>query len=71
MARRYRSPFNAKRYIGNKRKKEVHDLDNEHKNCQIDEIKLEHVVTFNPDTLEQAHREGFDNCAYCISGSLR
>jgi len=71
MARRYRAPFNAKRYIGNKRKNEVHDLDYENRNCQIDEIKTKYIVTFNPDTLEQAHREGFDNCAYCIGGSLR
>ncbi len=71
MARRYRYPFNGKRFIGNKNSMEVHDLDNETKNCQIDEIKDEHVVTFIPDTLEEAHKQGFDNGAYCIGNSRR
>lgn len=67
--RRYRSPFNGKRYIGNKNTMEVHDLDNEKAACQIDEIKTEHIVTFTPDTLSTAHSQGFDNCAHCIGGS--
>ena len=69
--RRYYPPFNGKRYIGNgsPSKMEVHDLDNETKVCQIDEIK--DIVTFTPDTLEEAHRQGFDNCAYCIGRSTR
>ena len=71
MARRYRSPFNAKRYIGNKRKNEVHDLDYENRNCQIDEIKTKHIVTFVPDSLEQVHLQGFNNCDYCIGGSSK
>ena len=27
--------------------------------------------TFTPDTLGQAHSEGYDNCAYCLGGSRR
>jgi len=54
---------------------EVHDLDNEDTSpsgCQIDEIiDAGHARSFNPDTLEQAHREGYDDCAYCIGGSTR
>lgn len=74
--RRYSSPINGKRYLGNTTpKKEVHDLDNEKtraNECQIDEIiKAKHARTFTPDTLEQAHREGYDNCKYCIGGSTR
>lgn len=69
--RRYHWPFNGKRYIGNTNTMEVHDLDNETRNCQIDEIKHEHVKTFTPDSLDEAHRQGFDNCAYCIGGSTR
>jgi len=71
MARRQRYPFNGNRYIGNSNPSsmEVHDLDNENKNCQIDEIQ--NVVTFFPDTLEQAHRKGYDNCHYCIGDSRR
>ncbi len=74
MARRYGTPFNGKRFIGNvsPSKMEVHDLDIEdtsQNGCQIDEIK--DVKTFIPDTLEQAHSEGFDNCDKCIGGSKR
>lgn len=73
--RRYGPPIHNKRYVGNTDKKEVHDLDNEQtgKNeCQIDEIiAAGHAKTFDPDTLEQAHREGYDNCAYCLGGSRK
>ena len=73
--RRYYPPVNGKQYVGNTGKNEVHDLDNEQtgKNeCQIDEIiAARHAKTFYPDTLTQAHREGYDNCAYCLGGSLR
>ena len=61
-----------KRYLGNANKKEVHDLHNETVYCQIDEIiKAGHAVVFSPDTLDQAHREGYDNGHYCIGGSTR
>lgn len=72
MVRRYRPSFNGKRYIGNSSpdKMQVHDLDNENtrgNGCQIDEIiKAGHVKIFNPDTLEQAYREGYGNCTKCI-----
>jgi hypothetical protein len=62
-------------YLGNSNPsgdKEVHDLKNEKPQCQIDEIiKNQHAVRFSPDMLVQAHREGYDNCAYCIGGSKR
>lgn len=67
--RRYRSPFNGKRFIGNTNTNEVHDLDNEKPGCKIDQIKDSHVKTFVPDTLQEAHRQCFDNCAYCIGNS--
>ena len=67
----YHRPYN-KRYLGNVHKMEVHDLKNEQPQCQIDEIvRAGHAVVFTPDTLEQAHKEGFDNGAYCIGGSTR
>ncbi len=60
---------NAK-YCGNRVKKEVHDLDDEKIQCQIDEIlRTGHAVPFN--SLEEAHRQGYDNCAYCLGGSRR
>ena len=75
MARRPGSPLYGYRYCGNINKMEVHDLDNEDisaSGCQIDEIiAANHAKKFDPDTLEQAHREGYDNCAYCIGGSRR
>lgn len=73
MARRTGPPTNGKRFVGNTNKLEVHDLDNEQtgaNECQIDEIiRAGHAVTFSPDSLEEAHRQGYDNCAYCIGGS--
>jgi hypothetical protein len=70
-----RPKFLGKRYLGNSNKEEVHDLDQEDTSasgCQIDEIiKAGHAVTFDPDTLEEAHVCGYDNCAKCLGGSLR
>jgi len=75
MARRQGAPLYGKRYCGNDHKMEVHDLDKEDTSlsgCQIDEIiASKHARTFNPDTLEQAYKEGYDNCAKCIGGSRR
>jgi hypothetical protein len=62
-------------YLGNANPtgdKEVHDLTNEKGQCQIDTIlKNNHAVAFSPDTKEQAHKEGYDNCAWCIGNSKR
>jgi len=61
-------------YLGNSSpsKREVHRLKDEKTNCQVDEIlKAGHAVGFSPDTLDQAHSDGYDNCAYCIGGSTR
>lgn len=70
MARRYTGNMNGERYCGNSNTKEVHDLDNENANCQIDEIiAAGHDVPFN--TLEDAHNAGYDNGHYCIGGSTR
>lgn len=73
--RRYGPPINGKRFVGNKNKKEVHDLDNEKtgpNECQIDEIiRAGNALTFAPDTLSEAHSQGYDNCAYCIGRSER
>ena len=74
MAKRIYSRPTDKKYLGNDNNghMEVHNLNNEQPLCQIDEIiAADHAVVFSPDTLAQAHREGFDNCAYCIGGSTR
>lgn len=67
--RRDRYPFNGKRFIGNKDKCIVHDLDKEdtsENGCQIDEIKKENIKTFNPDSLAQAHKGSFKDCQKCL-----
>ena len=75
MARRYSGRMNGERYLANANpdKMEVHDLDNEKtgaNQCQIDEIiaaKNERPYT----SLDTAHRDGYDNCQYCLGGSTR
>ena len=75
MARRPGPPTYGKRFVGNTANMEVHDLDKEDtrpSGCQIDEIiKAGHAHTFNPDSLSEAHRLGYDNCAKCIGQSHR
>ncbi|MHC4473161.1 MAG: hypothetical protein ACYTDY_04450 [Planctomycetota bacterium] len=67
--RRPEWPYFGKRYVGNKNEKEVHDLDNEQTNCQIDEIKVDHVEMF--DSLDTAYAASYDNCHWCLGDSLR
>lgn len=70
MTRRYRGHMNGERYCGNKNKLEVHDLDQETTNCQIDEI----IDAGNDkpfDFLSDAHAAGYDNCHYCLGASTR
>lgn len=72
MARRYRGNMNGEKYLANSSysKKEVHDLDNEKANCQIDEIiNAGHDKPYN--SLDAAHRDGFDDCGNCLPGSTR
>lgn len=60
----------GEKYLGNTRTKEVHDLDLETENCQIDQIiEAGHATPF--DTLKEAHQEGYDNCAFCLGSSER
>lgn len=70
--RRYKGNMNGERYLANASpsKKEVHDLDNEKSQCQIDEIiQAGHDRPFQ--SLESAHNAGYDNCAWCIGNSKR
>ena len=72
MARRQGHPLNGARYCANTSpsKKEVHDLDNEKTQCQIDEIiAAGHAKPY--DSLDAAHGDGYDNCHWCIGGSTR
>ena len=72
MARRQSGHMKGERYLANTSpsKLEVHDLDNEKTDCQINEIiKAGHDKPYG--SLDAAKRDGFDNCAYCIGGSTR
>ncbi|MGD8717293.1 MAG: hypothetical protein PVH29_00595 [Candidatus Zixiibacteriota bacterium] len=69
MVRRGDPPFYGRRYVGDKRGRVVHDLEREapgRRGCCIPEILISDVVTFEPDTLREAYREGFDYCPFCI-----
>jgi hypothetical protein len=60
--------MNGQQYCGNVNKFEVHDLDNEKTNCQIDEIiKAGHDKPFT--SLSSANAAGYDNCAWCLGAS--
>jgi len=69
----YRVSFrNIVRFLGNSNTTEFHDLVNENRDCQIDEIfRAGHGVGFDPDTAQQARSEGFDPCAWCMPGQSR
>ncbi len=72
MARRWTGHMNGERYLANTNpsKSEVHDLDAEKVQCQIDEIiKAGHDKPYH--SLETAHRDGYDDCAYCLPNSQR
>jgi hypothetical protein len=53
------------RYLGNSATRELHDLKNEKKRCQIDAIRFDHCTNFN--TQKEAVAADYDFCAYCFS----
>ena len=68
---RYYTPFNGKRFIGDTGQTIVHDLLFEKKyldknGCKIDDIETNQIRTFDPDRLEQATKEGYKPCKYCL-----
>jgi len=65
-----RSIVKVKPYLGNTNTLEVHDTNNESRNCQLDEIAREHSRWY--DALADAKRDlDYDNCHWCIGNSLR
>lgn len=54
------------KYLGNTHTKEVHDLNNEQTTCHIGDMKSEHRKYFDPDTISQAHSEGYNDCGHCL-----
>jgi hypothetical protein len=75
MARGLRYQFYGKRYCGNTNKMEVHDFNYEDRRqfaCQMDDtIASGQAKSFAPDTLEQAHKEGYHCCVFCIGTIIR
>ncbi len=53
-------------YLGDLKTKTVHHLANMKDECKIVEIKPKYKKYFIPDTIDQAHKEGFSNCSYCV-----
>ncbi len=65
---RWGPPLYGARYCGNINTMEVHDLENENTNCQIDEIiQAGHAEPI--DTYENAIAAGFNNGHWCIGDS--
>lgn len=68
MARKYKGNLNGERYVANTSpyNHEVHDLDNENRNCLVD-----HIVRSRQDkpfgSLEDARREQFVECPFCCA----
>ncbi|MDY6979976.1 MAG: hypothetical protein SV201_08850 [Pseudomonadota bacterium] len=50
--------------LGNKRSREIHDLGNIQKGCQIDEIAMSNRMPFKSE--KDAVEKGYDYCAYCF-----
>jgi len=55
-------------YLGNKHKKEIHDMSRTEPACQIDEIKEEHKVPiYSYDEVKRMCREeGYNGCFHCL-----
>lgn len=71
MSRRPGYPLYGKRYCGNIKTKEVHDLDYLNSKCKINHIVSSGLaVTFYPDTLSQAYTEGYRDCKFCLGEDL-
>ena len=55
----------GKKYLADTNTKEIHDLDNEQLNCQINEIIDAESAVFY-DSLEQADADGYCNGHLCL-----
>jgi hypothetical protein len=52
------------RFLGNSHLRELHDLENTKRRCNIEKIRPDHRVYFK--TEEEAEAAGYDYCAYCF-----
>lgn len=68
--RTYSGNMRGEKYLGNKRKLELHDLDNEKSLCLVNNIIFaKHDVPFN--SLYEARKQQYENCTYCIGNLNR
>jgi len=68
---RFHTPFNGKRFIGDKKRMIFHDsfyeaISAKRDGCQIDELAPEDVLTFNPDSPAKAIEQGLAPCPECL-----
>jgi hypothetical protein len=72
MPRKYKGNMNGQRYVArmNPYQRDVHDLDNENRNCLIDEIiRAGQDRPYN--SLVEARRDDYNPCAYCLQDPTR
>lgn len=53
-------------FLGNRSDNIVHHLAEMTPDCKIVQIKKSEKIYFTPDTLEEAIKEKFASCKYCI-----
>jgi hypothetical protein len=51
-------------YFGNSKTMAVHDLNKAKPECEISKVELKNKKYFDPDTIEQAIKEGYKKCEY-------
>lgn len=56
------------RYLGNSKSEEFHDLENETRACQLDEIRIDRRHYFA--TVDEALSLGYDYCGFCFGREL-
>ena len=68
MPRKYKGNMNGQRYIAHMSpyKREVHDLDNESRNCQVDEI-IRGGLDRPYEALRDARRDDYNPCTFCLA----
>jgi hypothetical protein len=66
VARKYKGNMNGQKFVANMSpyKREVHDLDNENRNCLIDEI-IRSGQDKPYSSLDEARQDDFNQCAFC------
>jgi hypothetical protein len=72
VARKYKGNMNGQKYVANMSpyKREVHDLDNENRNCLIDDI-IRSGQDKPYSSLSDARQDDFNVCTYCSPESNR